>query len=1823
MKYKVNPQFIDNACELSDELDINEVDASELLLLTDNDSARFDISHFQSAIAVFHVRRQYILGTLQFIFGNYVESGTLDTKIQSFIETIKSGPTSLFERILSGLTSVEQNLTLLAEKESRGSVLGQTESTVFMDQLKFQRDFLMSEHETLCFILHSLISRRDIKFDSDVIKLIQHVKKLDAYDTILIHYVPAIHAISLQLDPFFCTNPQPISTSTLINLAKEFKDPKSWKLQYWKGTVQFIFYTYAAGLIRSKSNENETVSIDYKADILDPVKSSIDSGAIELLLFIASDISPTKLTFEPFFDLRPELRFFVPEFKSTAKLSEEFLQLIYPSLEKVVEAVITNLADVLREMRLNEEDMHLANVQRDNYDNSDELTAGVDLERFFIFITCIYYDRPDSAISFWADQDGDLYNFIVWSSQCDIVIMATAFSCMLTALASGPVCALAVHRFLSESNSTKSTQRTKKVAQLSWDHIYMAITASINSLKPPQPPPSSLLLSKAKVIADIPKLVSSEVAILTTYLHILSQIVKYSPEAREELLLNSQTIEKGKESIALTQSFSSVKSFPINVTGTPASSKLAPSIANISPPPLPQNDLQLRPSTKVQSDRKPIVPTLFEFLSFYTPLFGPILTVFSGFALTTSQETKDNLWVALDQWLFNTTIAFPQNEYLSADVSPKERFFRIMNRYETVYGFITLIEILIRPSTKEDTGLFNLPFPENFGAKYRSPGLWPYVDFIINEIFLTTVTSTDMDKQLKTLIQRPTLSFILHCLEHFDPKVPTVAAGAGINLNAIVKAQSFNDYFLSHPSCSVMSLLFKSKVYTSLINLASVGTTFISEFPDTSSEVQNLTNSLKIIRSVLDLQKFFIDTVNRIGKSNETGPVHLSTHGLGSFEDAILFNLSLIPQLALYVSLPNAELARLSLQLLSRISQSSQFMGSSYSTIDSRIRGNRLLSILETVDESTSIKEGFIEQLERSEDEYTPVENGEELGLLLKEEILEFLIANMSVNTREASTAHLLLGFKINGNGSLSLDSSRCGILSEFSLFNSIVTIGLSAVNGTRDTQIWYRPSRIASLCYKIVQILMKSPCSSVLVFSVLREKEFLLEAVKYEPVVELNAAWDGLPFFDVPEFYFSDASKSFLSFIDKRTYLLECLSVEVHDAATNGSLSLVSRYIDALVNMNLEKVNLFDSSSATKILSFLDIMEFNIPMPCTIEDSDIASVFGENVIKQYYKHENEAGSKGAITELKYLLRLKGLEFVASGRIRSLDDPDFIVAVDSIIQRLARNSILDKLRKSQLAFLQSWCKLLLVLVNDSDMTSDDRINLTLETFHAVLHKLEIYSATDAEYATNLASLLVSLYGIYLNDVQTLESKSNTLLKTEASDRTYSLFKPTVASILSSASTSTLRTELYVIAYKYLQNVLEDDSLSPKSPIVQNCLRTIRSSGDKLIMAVTQDALNGEGTTILTAYILLEVLAHLCAKAHSEFLLETLVKYNLLLLIVKSISAADEEIVRSEDSIFFNSFGGNGNQFAVSNSDSTLNQKAKGSARRYYELMVYKAIVSLLLQLARTKSGAQQITQCGLFEILKTCKFLRIDPDVGVDVRQGFQSWLGLYSGNYTDNYKENSLFGGLNGKKAKFGSINSILNTSTQNSALSASSGASNFSSPGSVSAVTLYNLSRHDPQATFYDLVGPTFQLVTALLLSLGSENEPVISRVKSFLDSHELLVVALLRKDVLARGSAVKTSRLGSGLSDDIEAITGPLSASSGTKSSIFGESYGNNDYKNIKEEGLGDGDAELGNGFEANGDLVMTGTNNQQKVKLRKLTSVVNNIVLLISLTNYVPA
>lgn len=1601
IRYGLNQEFINEACALSDELSIDELVAAELILNGAGDSTRLSLNNFQGGIAVFHVRREYILDLTRFFLNSHGHGDLLDAKFETFVKMITNNKNpSLLTRTLKGMKDIEDLLLKLHEKEARATFLGQTESQEFIETLKLRRDFLLNEHDTLGQILHSVIENDHIQFGTDVTKLFTQVQSIDSYDTILMHYIPAIIQVGLRLDPFHSPNPLPLSLKEAVSVKSILGNQKAWKLQPWRGTVQFIFYTYVAGLHRAKALEGESLeNIQLKSDIMDPVREAIDSGAIELLLFIASDINPCQTDFQPFYDYRPELQFYVQPYESLGAISENLSGQIIASLERLVEAVISNLADILREMRLNEEDMYLTNSA--SQDNGLSQPIGLDLERFFIFVSCLYHDRPDAAINYWSDTESDLYGFVLWSSQCDIVYMTSAFCNMFSSLATGPTCALSAHKFLSMSTTSASfASRNRKIAHISWSHVFATIKDQISKLKPPQPPPSSLL-SKAKVIANIPEMDSSDIVMLTNYLSIISQVVIHSSEAREELLASAE--------------------YQLNAT-------------------------------------------LFEFLLFYTPLYGPILNVLSGLSL--SPQYKDQIWLSLDQLLFNSIITFPQNEYLVAGVSPKERLVRLLDSYGSVLGFSQLLESLLRiPGEQPD--LYSLPYPENLGEKYRNPGIWPYVDYMINEVFCNASSAEAMGKDSQITLQSISLKFIRHCLELFDSEIAVISASKGVNLDLIVKAPSFLSYLLAHPITPAMNYLFDSKIYNPLIQLASIGIDVISELPESSPIPEMLIDSLKTINDIFDLQSTFTDVIIKHARKSGDPSLHLSTHGLSTFEDAILYNIPVISHLALYVGSTNIELAQLALQLLNRISNSSQFSAPSYSAIDSRVKSNRLLSILETVDESTRIKVAFIEQLERSnQDIYDP--EIKRKSMELKEDIIGLITDNLSLGPKAPTIAHFLLGFKMKTDGFLELDEATGGIKSDISLLASIMNISINGILQITPSNVPKLSAVISSSCTKVVQLLLRNPITSSKVIDYFRETEFFMIFLNAEPTIDLKALWEGRPFQSEDEFFLSDSATTLEAFLKQRAAFLRCLSIEVHTAANNGALSLVSRYKESLVNMDMKKANSFVSSSATRILSFLDVLEFQIPTSPP-EDAYILENFGYQIHAQLFKKDADLGIEALVAETKLMIRLKGLEFVARGSIESLEDPEFLRGANFVVEEFTRRKVYERLRTSQLECLNSWSKLVLVLVLDADMTIDARTTFLVATFQSIVPRLAEYSILDVTYAESIASLLVLLFTIYQNDMASLAQSSDAsegVIEHQKGsyDRTLSLFKAAISSVLTTSSTSTLRSELYVIAFKYLHWVLggESNSNQTPSPQIRSCMQIVRTSGDRFIETVCNDAINGEGNTRLTALMLLNAVCSLSTRAHSRFFLDTLVKYNHLLLVVQSITRFDKDLVTRE----------------------------KSSSVKMYQLQAtFKAVLGFLLQVARTRPGAHQIIQCGLFNILKSCEFLRIDPDVGIE--------LPLIS-----DTSNNGGGGGVGGG----GSVGAV-----GSDALAVIAGSKN-SGNGEV------NIHQPtDTQSTFYGLVSPIFQLVTAVLLSMGAENEPVITRVRSFLHEHELLLAALLRKDVL----------------------------------------------------------------------------------------------------------
>ncbi|CAN6608010.1 nucleoporin Nup192p [Trichomonascus vanleenenianus] len=1575
-EYSSNETLVTNASTLADELDIDELIAAELLLASSDDETMVLMNYVGRGVLMFYQRRQFILNIILYLLVEPTRrTNPLTQQLQKFVSKLATG-SDLFTKTVQAMDSIENMFVELEEKEKRGQILGQTQNIEFVKLLRLRRDFLTQEHDKLGQILGALVEN-GLVGSSGFSKVLERLQKQSVYDTLFIHYLPAVLLYSSHMDVALKQTSHPVLFPDAYKIFKQLKTGRdNWKLPYMRGAIELIFLSSFTALCLHDSAKS--ASIDVEQDVISPIKKAIDDGALEMLMCLAADTSayvqqqPTQPN-----DFRNVLQSRVPQLKEVGILLDDLLTILVSELELFVESFVTNLADILKEMRLSEEDSYLALQEAE--EPVDDV-PGVDLERFFILVSYLYVGRPNASIPFWNDTEGNLHGFIVWASQSQVAFASAAFCDMLASLSFGRECADAVFKFLKDGSPSKALVRAKRPLQITWDYIHEAIVFYINHLKPnvnPQPP----MMGNARVmipVQELGELDDDTILILHSYFRLLAEVIRSDPSAREAFFKDSRNW----------------------------------------------------------------VATLFQLLQFHTSLAGPILNVITSFAQSESRTQLLTLWEALDSWAFNSTIYGSDGTVMLPTMPAKDRLYHLMKSLSDTFGFIRLVEALLRPC-KNDSGQSSLPYPDDLGNKYRVPGVWPYVDYLIKEVFYSSAAS-EFSQNDRLALQIPCLKFMEHALELFDPELARLASTVGVNPDVLVDSPSFISYLKVHPCAPTMSYLFSEKIYNILIGIVSTGIDEISDKSPSDPAVQVIVQSLKVINLILDLQSAFIDIViKELKHSADGGSFVYSTHGLRSFEDALLFNLPMVTQLALYIRSENIELAYDSLQLLERVSVSPQFMAPSGSSHDSRIRRNRLLSALETVDESIRIKEGVVDQLNRDYTQYEETPRSVELGLdgiHIKLKLLHFLIANLKNGQKEPSIAHFILGFKISGDGSLEFDDERGGILSSVSAFDSVLHLLRFAVDATDRYNIGIAQTQLASACSEIVLLLIENQNSCQLVLDYLRENNYFLGRLGQEPTVDAQALWEDRLFSDSATFLASESSKAMISFFNHRTALLEYLSTELHVSAGNGTLSLVNRYLESLVSLEKQQYSTgtFGTKSA-RILSFLDVLEFQSTDGVKANIGAI-NVFGSQVTERFYQIETSSssgsrmdgdGDEAAVNELAYLLKIKGFEFVAQKKISSLNDADYVNACRDALDSYVKIRAARRIRNSQLNCLKAWAKLVLVVVNDAKLSAGDRSTFVLEAFQAIIPKLVDYASRDVMFSEQLAYLAVSLFRSYQTDVkliaQSSVSSSKQLVRTTGNanyDRTHALFKAALSAIQTPLTTPELRSDLYIICYQYLKQCLE---VGPVKQLKQN-LQVVRTCGDKLLELICSDAISGEGVSRLTALILLEVLCRLSAATSSTFVLDGLVRYNLLLLLVKSTKRLDNEIT---------------------------SRKNQGEDQLFYEINVFKATLYFLLQVAQTRAGANKIIQFGLFNVLQSCQFLKIDPDVG------------LLSEGY---------YGG-----------------------------------PDS----TTKNVEKG--QATFYDLLIPVFQVVVAILLSMGSENQPVISTVRQFLEHHHQLVVAILKKDVL----------------------------------------------------------------------------------------------------------
>ncbi len=256
---------------------------------------------------------------------------------------------------------------------------------------------------------------------------------------------------------------------------------------------------------------------------------ALKDGAFEWILSVAGDVrSPD--WHDP---VRMGMRNWLQR-KSTAlppeaiQFSTFFQNCLMGHLEVLVDAFISNLPDVLRKLRV-EEDEQRSLSQTHEQD--------LDLERFLLIIAYSYEGRPDAATTFWSDPDSNLAGFMHWASRRASTPLVTAFCEMLQAISENEESATAAHEFLLDESS-HSSGKIRRTQSLTWAQIFKELDFYSDRIRQKPAPAQTAKYRGTKIPSDLMETEPESAMMLECYMRLITKLATESETARAFLLLN-------------------------------------------------------------------------------------------------------------------------------------------------------------------------------------------------------------------------------------------------------------------------------------------------------------------------------------------------------------------------------------------------------------------------------------------------------------------------------------------------------------------------------------------------------------------------------------------------------------------------------------------------------------------------------------------------------------------------------------------------------------------------------------------------------------------------------------------------------------------------------------------------------------------------------------------------------------------------------------------------------------------------------------------------------------------------------------------------------------------------------------------------------------------------------------------------------------------------------------------------------------------------------------------------------------------------------------
>lgn len=250
---------------------------------------------------------------------------------------------------------------------------------------------------------------------------------------------------------------------------------------------------------------------------------ALKDGAFDFMLSLSADVKSAEWLDPARHGLRQWLqRKSPPLLPDSVPFSDYFQLILMEQLESFIDAFITHMPDVLRKLRVEEDEQRQLSLTHDH---------DLDLERFLVIISFAFEGRPDAAQVFWSDPDSNLAGFLHWASRRTTTPLLSAFCEMLQALAEDETCATKAHEFLLGEGSSSSGKMMRSHS-LTWDRIFRELTFYSSNIRDRPTPPKSTFYRIGKQNNDQAEAEPESAMMLESYLRLMARLCTESTVAR-------------------------------------------------------------------------------------------------------------------------------------------------------------------------------------------------------------------------------------------------------------------------------------------------------------------------------------------------------------------------------------------------------------------------------------------------------------------------------------------------------------------------------------------------------------------------------------------------------------------------------------------------------------------------------------------------------------------------------------------------------------------------------------------------------------------------------------------------------------------------------------------------------------------------------------------------------------------------------------------------------------------------------------------------------------------------------------------------------------------------------------------------------------------------------------------------------------------------------------------------------------------------------------------------------------------------------------------